>query len=481
MHVQAGIKPWLFAVARLAAEAPVAATARSAFLLRPELKVPMRVLPQAALSTSAPLEGAAAIRVVGQPVLNGAIRNEGAKNAALPILAATLLGEEQVALANLPSCSDVADMAALLRGLGSSIFRDGGSTIVVPGKTRDSNLPMGEARRIRASLLLAGPLLARYGTVMIPPPGGCRIGTRAIDLHLSGLAAMGATWSLSTAGFVRVSAARLSGADIELRYPSVGATLNLMMAATLADGETIIRNAACEPEVGDVARFLKSMGARIQGAGGPTLTVQGSGLTKPVTHRIMPDRIAAATYLCMGAVCGDNLVVEDVVPEHITKPLAVLREMGAIVRRRGSRFMVSAGETTCTNLITGPYPGFPTDLQPIFAALMARSQGTGTIQETVFDGRYGYVAQMARMGARAVVVDGTLSIRGGNLLPGTVVAVDIRGGAALVLAALSAPGVSSIGGYRNIQRGYGSMASKLLSAGAAIATDDGGSSHADHQ
>ena len=402
----------------------------------------------------------------------GRVRIKGAKNACLPIMAASLLTPESVILEDVPDLNDVRTMSILLKSLGVEIFRDRSKerVFINAGRLTTSTAPYGPVRRMRASFLVLGPLLSRLGHARISLPGGCAIGTRPIDLHLKGLRAMGTQFTMDD-GYIEAETSSLEGAAIYLDYPSVGATENILMAAVLARGTTVIENAAAEPEVVDLANFLNSLGAKIKGAGTPLIRIEGVASLAGGRYRVIPDRIEAGTFMVAAAISGGDVIIENVIPQHLTAVTAKLQEAGILVEETAKGFLRvrSRGRPRAVDIKTLPYPGFPTDLQPQFMALLTLARGTSVIAETVFEKRFMHVEEMARMGARIRIEDHTAIITGRQLLQGAkVLAEDLRGGAALVLAALAARGYSEIRGVHHIRRGYSRLVGRLRSLGGRI-------------
>lgn len=402
----------------------------------------------------------------------GRVRVAGAKNAVLPLMAATLMLEGETVLEDVPALEDVATMAQVLRHLGVDVRHS------APGQLSVTAAPGGEVaapyelvRRMRASFLVLGPLLACRGRAEIPLPGGCAIGSRPVDLHLKGLAALGAEVALDQ-GTIVARAQRLRGTHIYLDFPSVGATENIIMAASLAAGETVLENAATEPEVVDLANFLNAAGAQIKGAGTNVVRIRGvAELTGP-RHTVIPDRIEAGTFMVAAAITGGSVTVENVVYEHLKPVAAKLMEMGSTVTpvEEGEAVRVEAGpHLKATDIKTLPYPGFPTDMQSPFLALLTQVQGTSVVTETVFENRFLAVPELNRLGARirtegqTAVVDGKVRLVGAQ-----VKAPDLRGGAALVLAGLAAEGRTVITNLYHLERGYAGLEEKLKLLGADI-------------
>ena len=406
--------------------------------------------------------------VSGGKPLNGRIKCDGAKNAALPILAATLLTQGVTHLTQIPDLADVETMLAILSSVGASTKMSFGQ-VRVRAEHLVCDVPYELARMMRASFLVMGPLLVRCGEAHVPLPGGCAIGRRPVDLHLKGFEAMGAVVSMEQ-GNIIAKAPRLHGADIYLDVPSVGATENIMMAASLAGGVTTIDNAAQEPEIVDLANFLNAAGAKISGAGTSRIRIKGVKQLHGVEYTIIPDRIEAATYLVAAAATLGNICVENVIPAHLTSVLAKLEECGYVVLESDSGVeIISESRPKPVNIKTMPYPGFPTDVQAPFASLCSLGLGTSVISETVFESRFGYVEELERMGADIRVEGPNAIVEGVDYLKGANVhARDLRGGAGLCIAALSADGISHITGVEHLERGYSDFCGKLRSLGAEI-------------
>ncbi len=401
--------------------------------------------------------------------LLGTVRISGSKNAALPIMAATLLGDTPSVLQEIPPLSDVSNMLEILKKLGSVHMATPDGLYIDTRHIQKTEASYEDTSRLRASFLIAGPLLAKYGRFRIALPGGCKIGTRPIDLHLKGFAAMGAVLSRAH-GCIEAEAARLRGANIYLDFPSVGATENIMMAACLADGQTVIENAAVEPEITDLSTFLSRMGAEVRGAGTDTIKIQGKASLKGARHTIIPDRIEAGTFMAAAAISGGRVEMQNIVPEHIKPLSAKLREMGVRITEAASSALVEAGEELFpTDIKTLPFPGFPTDMQSQLCALMSVAQGTGIITETVFENRFMHVNELRRMGADITIEGRAAIVKGKSHLTGTrVSATDLRAGAALVLAGLRAEGETEIHEAEHIFRGYADLPEKLRALGADI-------------
>ena len=400
--------------------------------------------------------------------LKGTVKISGAKNAALPIMAATLLAEGKSILHRVPNLRDIRMMQEILCGIGASAVRDGGS-LTVDAETVASTV-VGEqlSREMRASVFLMGALLARCGEVTVAYPGGCAIGPRPIDLHLKALEKMGAHIT-EEHGTVRLTAKKLVGAEVQFDFPSVGATENALLAGVLADGVTVLRNVAREPEIVDLSSFLRAMGARIDGAGTDTITIYGVKRLSPAEYTVQPDRIEAGTFLLAGCITRGEVVLEDVVPEHLFAVIDKLREAGAEVRCTENAIQVRADRIRSVDIKTLPYPAFPTDLQAPMMALLATAEGTGIITETIFENRFKQVDEFVRMGAHIRVEGRSAVVRGVPVLTGTKVeAGDLRAGAALVLAGLCADGITEVDRAIYIDRGYEEIENKLRQLNADI-------------
>jgi UDP-N-acetylglucosamine 1-carboxyvinyltransferase len=402
--------------------------------------------------------------------LSGHVAVSGAKNSALKLMAASLLAPGVSVLRNVPDIQDVRTMQEVLEYLGAVVeFSDGTMTVDTSG-VQSHVAPYDLVQRMRASIQIMGPLVARFGRARVAMPGGCNLGPRKIDIHLRGLAEMGAAVR-SDHGFVEVTASRLRGVDLFLDYPSVGATENLLMAAVMAEGTTTLENVAREPEIVDLCKFLISMGADIEGAGSSTMTVNGVAEMHPAEHTVLGDRIEAGTFLIAGAITGGDLLVADCVPEHLTALIVKLRQAGAEVGQVSptSLRVRAPGPLRSADLTTEEYPGFATDLQAQYMALMTQAQGASCITETIFENRFMHALELMRMGAniriegRQAIVAGPSQLTGAN-----VIASDLRASASLVLAALVATGETEIDRVYHIDRGYQRIEEKLARAGASI-------------
>jgi UDP-N-acetylglucosamine 1-carboxyvinyltransferase len=424
-------------------------------------------------TNSLPEEDKSVLQIWGRTSLQGHVKISGAKNSALAIMAGALLCPQDCRLRNVPSLVDIMRMGQILSALGVKLERNGDSLDINASHLGQSKAPYELVSQLRASFFVIGPVLARLGVARVPLPGGCAIGARPVDLHVRGLQAMGAEVHIDHGivhAYVNGTSRRLKGAKIYLDYPSVGATETLMMAATLADGETTIENAAQEPEVSDLANFCRAMGARIRGAGTNTIIISGVPSLHSVDYSIIPDRIEAGTFLVAGAITHSELTLSPVVPDHLTAVIAKLREIGAkIITEEANCLRIVPDKLRATDIETLPYPGFPTDMQAPFMALLTKSEGDSVITETVFENRLGHVPELNRMGADIRVKGNNAIVRGVPILSGApVVATDLRASAALVLAALAAEGKTTIQGLHHLDRGYDNLEAKLRQVGARL-------------
>ncbi len=413
--------------------------------------------------------------IEGGVPLEGTIRVSGSKNAAVAAIPAALLARGPSRLENLPNITDVAVFADILRALGASVDwePEQGVMVIDPAGFCCTEAPYELVKRLRASYYLIGVFLARFGHGQVALPGGCDIGLRPIDQHMKGFRALGAQASMEY-GVVTVDADKLEGSTIYLDVTSVGATINIMLAACLAEGRTVIENAAKEPHIVDLANYLNAMGARIQGAGTDVIRIRGVRELHGATHAIIPDEIEAATYMLMAVATGGRVRVTEVIPKHLEAVGAKLRETGAEVREEGDTVeVISRGRPRAANVKTLPYPGFPTDLQQPYVAVMCRARGVSVVQETLFENRFGYANELIRMGA-SIRVDGRTAIVEGveKLYGAPVRASDLRGAAALVVAGLSAQGRTIVEGTYHLDRGYAAMVQKLQALGARVARED---------
>jgi UDP-N-acetylglucosamine 1-carboxyvinyltransferase len=411
------------------------------------------------------------LQIRGVVPLEGEVRISGAKNATLPILAGALLADGPVTIGNVPHLQDVTTMIELIGRMGASVTVDERMRIEVdPRSTRHTFAPYELVKTMRAAILVLGPLVARYGSADVSLPGGCAIGARPVNIHVAGLQAMGAEVHIEN-GYIKARAGRLKGARIVLETVTVTGTENLMMAAALADGRTILENAAREPEIVDLALFLNAMGARISGQGTDTIVIDGVESLHGASYDVLPDRIEAGTYLVAGAITGGRVRARGARADHLDAVLAKLEEAGAIVTR-GDDFVevdMRGRRPKSVDIRTAPHPGFPTDMQAQFAALNTVAEGVGTIVETIFENRFMHMLEMRRMGAEIRLEGNTAIIKGvPRLTAAPVMATDLRASASLVLAGLVADGTTEIERIYHIDRGYECIEEKLQGLGAQI-------------
>jgi UDP-N-acetylglucosamine 1-carboxyvinyltransferase len=411
------------------------------------------------------------LQITGGVPLEGETRISGAKNATLPILAAALLADGPVTIGNVPHLHDVTTMIELLARMGVTVTVDEHMRIEVePASIKECFAPYELVKTMRASILVLGPLVARYGRADVSLPGGCAIGARPVNIHVAGLQAMGADIHIE-GGYIRARAARLRGARLVLDTVTVTGTENLMMAATLADGETVIENAAREPEVLDLANFLIAMGARIQGAGTDKIVINGVKTLHGTAYEVLPDRIEAGTYLVAGAITGGHIRLKNTRPDHLDAVLNKLTEAGATIGT-GPNWVeldMRGRRPRSVDVRTAPYPAFPTDMQAQFAALDTVASGVGTVVETIFENRFMHMLEMRRMGAEIRLEGNTAIIHGvDELTAAPVMATDLRASASLVLAGLIARGRTDIERIYHIDRGYEAIEEKLAQLGAQI-------------
>lgn len=410
--------------------------------------------------------------VQGGCPLSGSVKISGAKNAVLPIIAASLLGTTPSLLEEIPNLDDVATISEVLRTLGVKVESRPDEVLYIDSSDiKTCEAPYELVRKMRASFLVMGPLLARFGEAKISLPGGCAIGSRPIDLHLKGFEALGAQIRLGHGSIEAYAPQGLTGARIYLDFPSVGATENIIMAATLAKGQTILENAAEEPEIVDLANYLNTMGARIRGAGTNAIKIEGVESLKGATHAVIPDRIEAGTYMVAAAMTGNEVRIENVLHEHLKPVIAKLKEAGVKIEQDNSGITVLARQNPlkAIDIKTLPYPGFPTDMQAQMMAMLTVAEGSSVVTETVFENRFMHVNELKRMGAQ-IKIDGRSAIVSGHakLVGCQVKATDLRAGAAMVLAGLVAEGTTEIIHIHHIDRGYDHIVDKLRSLGAQI-------------
>jgi UDP-N-acetylglucosamine 1-carboxyvinyltransferase len=409
-------------------------------------------------------------KIVGGTSLTGRVKISGSKNAAVAVLPAAILTSEKVFLENLPDITDVRTMISILENLGVSIRRRGRNALELASPGLAKIVPSYDlVKKMRASYYFMGSLLARFGRAEVPIPGGCDLGPRPIDQHLKGFSALGAKINIEH-GMIKLDAKKLVGARIYLDVVSIGATINLILAAVAAEGRTVLENVAKEPEIVDLANFLNAIGASIRGAGTDVIRIDGVNRFSGASHTVIPDRIEAGTFMLAAAATGGSVMVEDVIPKHLEAITAKLREIGAKVEVEPEKIKVEGVESLVpSDLKTFPYPGFPTDLQPPGMVLLTAAKGLSVITENVFDGRYNHVDELKRMGAHIKVEGRTALVEGGFGLSGApVTAPDLRSGAALIVAALMADGESQVNEVEHVDRGYEDFEKKLIQLGASI-------------
>jgi UDP-N-acetylglucosamine 1-carboxyvinyltransferase len=411
------------------------------------------------------------IIVRGGNKLNGTVKVEGAKNAVLPVIAASLLAsEEKSVICDVPTLSDVYTINEVLRHLGAEVHFKDNQVVIDASYALSTEAPFEYVRKMRASVLVMGPLLARTGCSRVALPGGCAIGSRPIDQHLKGFEAMGASIKVGN-GFIEAEVnGRLKGAKIYLDFPSVGATENLIMAAALAEGTTILENVAKEPEIVDLANYINAMGGKIRGAGTGTIKIEGVKTLRGAHHVIIPDRIEAGTFMVAAAITKGNVLVQGAEPEHLSSLIAKMQEMGiAIIEEADGLRVIGPSELKAIDIKTMPHPGFPTDMQSQMMALLLCANGTSMITETVFENRFMHAEEFRRMNGnikiegRSVIINGPVHLQGAE-----VAATDLRAGAALILAGLAADGYTRVTELKHLDRGYVNFHNKLAALGADI-------------
>ena len=414
------------------------------------------------------------LKIKGKTILKGKVKISGAKNSALVLLAASLLTNEKVILNNVPKLSDIEKMKNILKHLGVELNSNNANNLIINSKSLHigDNLPFELVNGLRASFFCIGPLLSMLGEVTLALPGGCKIGKRPIDQHITGLRELGANIEVEN-GFVNAKIQgekkKLVGSKIFLSCPSVGATETLIMAATLAEGRTVIENAAREPEIQDLCLMLNKMGAQIQGYGDSKITIDGVEKLSGCKHKVIPDRIEAGTFLIASAATLSNITIGPVIPNHLESVLETLKATGSKILIKGNEITIKTKEIKAVNIKTAPFPGFPTDLQAPFTALMAIAKGNSEISETIYENRMGHVDLLNRMGASIQLVNNIAKIQGVDDLKGqNLQGTDLRSTAALIIAALSAKDTSYIGGLEHLDRGYDCFESKLNILGANI-------------
>ena len=402
--------------------------------------------------------------------LSGELLLQGSKNASLPLIAASILIDGITVLGRCPMISDTLAMKELLLALGCNVLRDEGSLKIDSRTCNKDEIPEELMKEIRSSIVLMGPMLARHGRVKLTHPGGCEIGARPIDLHLSGLRQLGATIT-EKYGYIVCEATKLIGAEIDLDFPSVGATENIMLAATLAEGTTIIRNVAREPEIIELQNFLNKAGAKIEGAGSNVIKIQGVKKLYDVVYEVGGDRIVAGTYLCAAAITGGEIIVKGIMPEALRSTLHKLRETGCVIKilNKENIFIKAPEKLKPVNIKTMPFPGFPTDMQSQMVTILSLAQGTSIIMENIFENRFKYISELTKMGAKITIEGKTAIITGVDTITGAAVdAKELRGGASLVLAGLAAEGRTRVTGIHYIERGYEKFVENLKSIGADL-------------
>ncbi|MBZ5749141.1 MULTISPECIES: UDP-N-acetylglucosamine 1-carboxyvinyltransferase [Metabacillus] len=410
------------------------------------------------------------LKVAGGDLLKGTVNISGAKNSAVALIPATILAESPVTIEGLPNISDVNILGDLLEEIGGKVELKNNEMIVDPSAMISMPLPNGKVKKLRASYYLMGAMLGRFKKAVIGLPGGCYLGPRPIDQHIKGFEALGAQVT-NEQGAIYLRADKLKGARIYLDVVSVGATINIMLAAVLAEGRTIIENAAKEPEIIDVATLLSSMGAKIKGAGTDVIKIDGVEKLHGCRHSIIPDRIEAGTYIIIGAAMGKEVMINNVIPLHLESLIAKLREMGLHIESSNDQILIVGGqkELKSVDIKTLVYPGFPTDLQQPFTSLLTKASGTSVVTDTIYSARFKHIDELRRMGANIKVEGRSAIVSGPTKLQGAKVkASDLRAGAALVCAGLMADGITEITGLEHIDRGYSQLVEKLTGLGATI-------------
>ncbi len=409
------------------------------------------------------------LEIEGQRELSGTIRISGAKNSCVALIPAAILSDDEVTICNVPEITDTDALCEILEELNVDVKRASESVLINAEKMQNTEIKEEFSKKLRASYYFMGALLGKYKKAVMYFPGGCSIGARPINLHLKGFEALGAKVTNENNKYI-VEAEELKGANIYLDFASVGATINIMLAAVKAKGQTIIDNAAKEPEIVNVATFLNNMGAKITGAGTSTIKIEGVEKLHGCFHEVIPDRIEAGTYIIIGALCGSRLKIDNIIPEHVDSLLSKLQEIGVDLEI-GSDYVIVSKEkiTKPTNIKTSVYPGFPTDLQQPFTVLLTQCSGKSKVEETIWENRFMHIAYLNQLGADITIKNQTATIIGPTKLKGTsVVATDLRAGAAMVAAALIAEGKTTITNVEHILRGYENIVSKLKDVGAKI-------------
>ncbi|SDI04774.1 UDP-N-acetylglucosamine 1-carboxyvinyltransferase [Alteribacillus persepolensis] len=409
------------------------------------------------------------LMVEGGHPLRGKVQVSGAKNSAVALVPAAILADSVVSIENLPEISDVETLASLLEDIGASVSYEGSRMTVDPTNVIPMPLPNGRVKKLRASYYMMGAMLGKFKRAAIGLPGGCNLGPRPIDQHIKGFEALGAKVT-NEHGAIYLRADKLRGARIYLDVVSVGATINIMLAAVKAEGRTVIENAAKEPEIIDVATLLTSMGAKIKGVGTNVIRIDGVEELNGCAHSIIPDRIEAGTYIIAAAAMGEEVLVDNIIPDHLESLIAKLREMGVQIQAGDDQiFIRSSPDLTSVDIKTLVYPGFATDLQQPMTVLLTKAQGTGIVTDTIYNARFKHVDELRRMGADIKVEGRSALINGKKRLQGArVKASDLRAGAALIIAGLMAEGVTEITGMEHVDRGYENLEEKLLTLGANV-------------
>ena len=415
-------------------------------------------------------------KINGNRSLKGQIKISGAKNSSLVLLAASLLSDETITLTNVPNLTDIDKMKNILKSLGVLLKSEGEDLVISPQNLHLCELPYELVNGLRASFFCIGPLLTKLGEATLALPGGCKIGERPIEEHIKGLKALGAKIVIED-GLVKArinnNEKRLKGTNIKLNCPSVGATETLIMASTLAEGRTIIENAAREPEVQDLCFMLNKMGGNIYGAGQSKIIIEGVTKLKGCSHKVIPDRIEAGTFLIAAASTFSSITVSPVIPNHLDSVIEKLRESGSKITINGNSISIKTNSIKAVNIQTAPFPGFPTDLQAPFTALMSIANGQSKISETIFENRMSHIKSLNQMGASIVVEDNTAFINGVQFLNGeSLKGQDLRSSAAITIAALAAKGISRIEGLEHLDRGYENFENKLSNIGAEISREN---------
>ena len=412
--------------------------------------------------------------IEGGNKLEGEVIISGSKNASLPIIAASILSGKKTKLYHVPDIHDTRITLEILKNLGCKVNKNNGKIEIDSKDMNKHEIPEHLMREMRSTVVLAGAIIGRFKEAVFSYPGGCDIGARRIDLHLSAFKKLGINIE-EDSGYIRCKCDKIIGAKIDFDFPSVGATENAILASVFAEGETIITNAAMEPEIVDLAMMLNQMGAKIEGAGTKLIKITGVQSLNDVSYKIMPDRIEAGTFLCMGAITGGKIYVKDVIPENITPILSKLEECGCNIEiNENNILLVGPKKLKGVDIKTMPYPGFPTDMQSVFGAMLTVSKGTSVIIENIFENRYKYVSELKRMGAKITIEGKTAVIKGVRRLSGaTVKSTDLRGGAALVTAGLVAKGRTKVENIAYILRGYENLDQKLRNLGASIKIVEG--------